>query len=153
MLAVSAVVAAYIQRPTKVVYEATTIHSTIMPKTIDEWDVLIMAMCEVESGSNPNAVGSKDDIGVLQITPIYVEEANRILGRDVYSLADRFNITYSLEMFEIVNSHHNPEKDVEKAIKLHNPNAPRSYRTKILNKIRDIKRIEAIRGEIITRKN
>ena len=86
MLAVSAVVAAYIQRPTKVVYEATTIHSTIMPKTIDEWDVLIMAMCEVESGSNPNAVGSKDDIGVLQITPIYVEEANRILGRDVYSL-------------------------------------------------------------------
>jgi len=42
-------------------------------------------------------------------------------------------------MFEILQNHYNPDKDIDKAIKLHNPKASQSYRTKIIEQIEIIK--------------
>ncbi len=45
---------------------------------------LILSFISVESEGNDTIYGDKDDVGCLQITPVYVEEANRILGREEF---------------------------------------------------------------------
>lgn len=104
-----------------------------------DWDIFIEALIEVESENNPQAVGSKDDVGILQITPIYVADVNRILGEEAYFLEDRTDRQKSLEMFGILQNHYNPKLDINKAIKLHNPRASSRYKAKILCKINKIK--------------
>ena len=99
---------------------------------IIDWHLFIDAIMYVESGHNESAVGQTNDAGVLQITPIYVEEANRILGQKKYTLSDRFDRYKSIEMFTVVNERYNPEKSFYKAMRLHNPLAPESYRKAIL---------------------
>ena len=95
------------------------------------WELFVNALIFVESRGDENAVGSKNDVGVLQITPIYVEEVNRILGKNVYNLEDRYSKEKSLEMFEIIQTYRNPQRDINKAIKLHNPRAGKQYAVKI----------------------
>ena len=57
----------------------------------------------------------------MQITPICVKECNNILkarkSKKRYTLADRFNVQKSKEMFLLIQSHHNPENDIEHAIR------------------------------------
>ena len=79
---------------------------------------------------NPFAVGKTNDLGILQITPIYVKDVNRILGEERFTLDCRIDIDKSLEMFEIYQSYYNPDKDINRAIKLHNPGAGSDYREK-----------------------
>lgn len=104
-----------------------------------EWEIFIEALINVESEGKADAVGKTNDVGILQITPIYVKDVNRILGEERYTLSCRTDIEKSLEMFEILQSHYNPNKDIEKAIKLHNPRAGQSYRIKIMNQMENIK--------------
>lgn len=104
-----------------------------------EWDIFIQALIQVESEGKEDAVGKTNDVGILQITPIYVKDVNRILGEEKYGLSCRTDKRKSLEMFEILQNHYNPDKDIDKAIKLHNPKAPQSYRTKIMEQIEIIK--------------
>lgn len=99
------------------------------------WDYLIQALIIVESEGNPNAVGKTNDVGILQITPIYVEEVNRIIDTPKYNLEMRKSVEYSLEMFEIYQAHHNPDKDIIRAIKLHNPRAGQWYTDKVMNQL------------------
>ncbi len=110
-----------------------------IPPQKTEWDILIEALIQVESEGNPFAVGRSNDVGVLQITPIYVREVNRIMKEDVYSLDQRTDIEKSIEMFEIYQAHHNPEKDILRAIHLHNPGAGSWYRNKVTAEIEKIK--------------
>ncbi len=98
---------------------------------IREWHTFISALIEVESMGKDSAVGKNNDVGVLQITPIYVEEANRILGERKYTLDDRLDRYKSIEMFTVINEKHNPEKSLIKALKLHNPNAGNEYKEKV----------------------
>jgi soluble lytic murein transglycosylase-like protein len=61
--------------------------------------ILIAALILVESGGNPKAIGdSGQALGVLQIRPIFVEDVNRILGRNVYYLTDRESADQSVDM-------------------------------------------------------
>lgn len=99
---------------------------------LKDWHHFIDAVMYVESKNNTFAVGRDNDAGVLQITPIYVEEVNRILGERRYSLEDRFDKYKSIEMFTIMNNRYNPERCFYKAMRIHNPNAPETYRKKIL---------------------
>lgn len=108
-------------------------------KELSEWEIFIQALIQVESEGKADAVGTKNDVGILQITPIYVKDVNRILGEKRYTLSCRTDKRKSLEMFEILQNHYNPDKDIEKAIKLHNPKAPQSYCIKIMNQIEIIK--------------
>lgn len=115
---------------------------TSLPAIVEksDWEILILALIQVESGGDTLAVGKANDVGALQITPIYVREVNRILGEERYGLESRLSLSASLEMFEIMQSHHNPNKDIDRAIKLHNPKAGDWYRERVyneMNKIRD----------------
>lgn len=54
-----------------------------------EWDIFVKALIQVESEGKADAVGKTNDVGILQITPIYVKDVNRILGEDKYDLSCR----------------------------------------------------------------
>lgn len=67
---------------------------------------LLHAIEHVESGCRPDAVGARGEVGILQITPIMVEEVNRILDLSRsemprFTLADRENAGLSEQMFWI----------------------------------------------------
>lgn len=121
--------------------------------TLSEWQIFILALIEVESENNPKAIGNKNGGGILQITPIFIKEANRIQSKDTFQLEDRFDIQKSLEIFYAVNKCHNKDCSIDKAIKLHNPNAPASYRIKIKNKMQEISKREDIRHCLLILKN
>ena len=87
------------------------------------WDPVMDAIIQVESGGNPNAV-SGNSVGVMQITPILVEDCNLILekkkSKKRYTLADRYSAKKSKEMFLLIQSYYNPMNNIEKAIRLWN---------------------------------
>ena len=84
------------------------------------WNPVMDAIIQVESEGNPKAV-SGNSCGAMQITPIMVKECNSILkkrkSKKRYSLADRFNIKKSREMFLLFQSFHNPKNSIEQAIR------------------------------------
>lgn len=88
-----------------------------------DWGPLMDAISQVESEGNSRAVSGKS-CGVMQITPILVEDCNAILKQrnqsKRYSLNDRFSVKKSREMFVLIMSHYNPTNNVEKAIRLWN---------------------------------
>jgi len=90
------------------------------PDTLTEWQQLQLALILTESKGDATAVGKNNDYGILQITPIFVAEANRISGM-AYTHEDAFDIDKSLQMFSIVHDYYNPDHDIAKAIKVHNP--------------------------------
>ena len=88
---------------------------------LTDFELIELAIIWQESKGNPNPKHSDGKSeGILQITPIYVDEVNRILGKSKYTLYDRRNPLKSHEMFLVVQNYHNPEKDVKKAVILHN---------------------------------
>jgi len=68
---------------------------------------LVRAIIEVESGGDPDAIGQTGELGVLQIRPIMVDEVNRILGTERYTLADRRDPRKSVDMFWIYTDYWN----------------------------------------------
>lgn len=91
--------------------------------TKNRWGNLIKAISVVESEENPKAVSGKH-VGLLQISPIVVEDCNRInrLKKNPkrYKLNDRYSIEKSIEMFQIIQDYYNPSHNIEKAIRLWN---------------------------------
>lgn len=85
-----------------------------------DWEPVMGAIILVESEGNAKAV-SGSSVGAMQITPILVAECNNILkGRNSkkrYKLADRYSVEKSKEMFMLIQSHYNPDNNVEKAIR------------------------------------
>ena len=84
------------------------------------WEPLMAAVIKVESNGNANARHG-NSAGVLQITPVLVKECNQILQKrgcsKRFTLNDRYSVEKSKEMFEIFQSYHNPQNDVEFAIR------------------------------------
>jgi len=69
-------------------------------------DPLIAAIIQVESGGDTLAYNSKEDaVGCLQIRPIMVREVNRLLGKDSFTLKDRWSKAKSIQMFNVLRSH------------------------------------------------
>ena len=124
--------------------DSTIIESeNIADKEEMRWQQLIQAIITVESEGNPLAVGKANDVGVLQITPIYVQDVNRIIDTPKYTLDMRTSVDYSLEMFEIYQGHYNPDKDILTAIKIHNPGAGKWYIDKVMNQLNRITEIQS----------
>ena len=93
-------------------------------KTSDiDWNPVMDAIIQVESEGNPNAV-SGNSVGAMQITPILVKDCNDILKKQKsmkrYTMADRYSVAKSKEMFLIIQKYYNPENNIEKAIRLWN---------------------------------
>ena len=121
---------------------------------LDEWTILTMAIMKTESEFDPSRIGATQDVGIMQFTPIAVEEVNRILRlegkEEEYSHLDAFDIRKTIEMFNIIQNYHNKEQNISKAIHQHNPGgASISYGKKVYDNIRFIKRLEEARQELI----
>ena len=109
------------------------------------WDPVMDAIIQVESGGNPKAV-SGNSVGVMQITPILVKDCNIILQRQKskkrYTLADRYSVEKSKEMFLLIQSYYNPMNSIEKAIRAWNGGnnysvrATNRYYKKVMNKMK-----------------
>ena len=84
------------------------------------WNPVMDAIIQVESEGNPNAV-SGNSVGAMQITPILVKDCNEILKKQKskkrYTMADRYSVEKSKEMFLLIQKYYNPENNVEKAIR------------------------------------
>lgn len=102
-------------------------------KEISNWNAFINALVWVESKGKWDAVGTSNDVGVLQITPICVKQANIYVGYDKYSLDDRLDSLKSVEMFNVIQDKLNPEHDLHFALKIWNSKAPVSYHEKVMN--------------------
>ena len=110
-----------------------------------DWTPVMEAIILVESEGNPNAV-SGNSVGAMQITPILVRECNNILksrGSDKrYTLADRYDVEKSKEMFLLIQSEHNKTNNVERAIRSWNGgpkysvNATNRYYQKVLRRMK-----------------
>ena len=84
------------------------------------WNPVMDAIIQVESEGNPKAV-SGNSVGVMQITPILVKDCNQILKKQKskkrYTMADRYSVAKSKEMFLLIQKYYNPENSIEKAIR------------------------------------
>ena len=104
------------------------------------WNPVMDAIIQVESEGNPNAV-SGNSVGAMQITPILVKECNNILkkkkSKKRFTMADRYSVAKSKEMFLLIQSHYNPENSIEKAIRSWNGGVKYSVRAtnKYYNKV------------------
>ena len=91
--------------------------------TKNRWDNLIKAISAVESKGNTRAVSGKH-VGILQISPIVVDECNRInkLKKNVkrYTYGDRYSKKKSIEMFWIIQNFYNPQLDIDYMVLLWN---------------------------------
>lgn len=68
---------------------------------------IILLLIAIESGNMPNPPdgdGGKA-VGVLQMHPIAVREANRIAGREIYTLNDRKSRVRSMQMCSLILSY------------------------------------------------
>lgn len=107
------------------------------------WDKFIAAVIWKESRGNETCVGDNGKaVGVLQIHPIMVREANRILKMKKidkeYTYEDRYSREKSIEIFNIVQDFHNTEHDFDRALQIWNKNHPESYKTQIMNKYNEL---------------
>ena len=110
-----------------------------------DWNPVMEAIILVESEGNPNAV-SGNSVGAMQITPILVRECNNILksrgSEKRYTMADRYDVEKSKEMFLLIQSQYNKTNNVEKAIRTWNggPNystrATDRYYQKVLRRMK-----------------
>lgn len=112
---------------------------------LTDWQLLTLAICWTESKCNPAAVGNAGDRGILQITPIYVAEVNRIAGTG-YQPEDAHDTATALQMFDTLQSHYNPERDIDTAIRYHNRGA--AYRRAVLDNYELLRRYEAARKAV-----
>jgi hypothetical protein len=61
--------------------------------------IVLSALIQIESGARPDAIGDGGKaVGILQIHPVMVAEANRIVGAQRWTPADRRNPQASLAM-------------------------------------------------------
>lgn len=88
-----------------------------------DWTSVMEALIQVESEGNARAT-SGSSVGVLQITPILVAECNNLLKQQGckkrFTLADRYSVAKSKEMFLLMQEAYNPQNDVEHAIRAWN---------------------------------
>ena len=110
---------------------------------MSDWECFIEAIIWTESRGNENCIGdSGKAVGVLQIHPVMVREANRILKMkniDVeYDYDDRYSKEKSIEIFNIIQDFHNKNHDYNRALQIWNKNHPESYRKQIMNKYNEL---------------
>ena len=104
---------------------------------LTEWDMLILAICWQEcrfiKPTNENFHG------YMQISRIYVKEINR-LAKTNYTYDDAHSFRKSVDMHNLMNKHKNPNRDIMKALRIHNPRT--AYHNSVLAKLSIIKEYE-----------
>lgn len=104
----------------------------------ERWERLIHAICMVESNCNDKAKNPKSSAsGRFQMLKVYVDEVNRIKGRKLYSYKDRHNPKKAREIFDIYQEHHNPEKNIDRAILIHRGLKDKDYIRKVKEEMKN----------------
>lgn len=119
---------------------------TSVDTALSEWEITQLALILTESQMDSLAVGKANDLGILQITPIFVDEVNRLVGKDQFSHQDALSPEKSLQMLAIYQEHKNPTHDTDKAIQLHNPKGGYAYARKVKKNIARVKTYEHYRN-------
>lgn len=105
-----------------------------------EWQIFVEALIFVESSGETDAVGDGGDaVGILQIHSKVVDDCNRILGRNEFTLNDRLSQERSIMMFNVIQAHYNPERDIHLAMKCWNSRAPIAYHRAVIDKMNELK--------------
>ena len=112
---------------------------------LSEWETTQLALILTESQMDSLAVGKDNDLGILQITPIFVDEVNRLVGKNQFTHQDALSPEKSLQMLAIYQEHKNPTHDTDKAIQLHNPKGGYAYARKVKKNIARVKTYEYYR--------
>ena len=112
---------------------------------LSEWETTQLALILTESQMDSLAVGKDNDLGILQITPIFVDEVNRLVGENLFTHQDALSPEKSLQMLAIYQEHKNPSHDTDKAIQLHNPKGGYAYARKVKKNIARVKTYEYYR--------
>lgn len=120
---------------------------------LSEWETTQLALILTESQMDSLAVGKANDLGILQITPIFVDEVNRLVGKDQFTHQDALSPEKSLQMLAIYQEHKNPTHDTDKAIQLHNPKGGYAYARKVKKNIARVKTYEYYRTLVTNNKN
>lgn len=85
-------------------------------ESLDKENILISAICEVESGDNEKCRGG----GCMQITKVCVDAANKFQSKVHYEYQDVYSREKSYEIWHIIQRNCNKSGDIEKAIRLWN---------------------------------
>ena len=90
------------------------------------WNPVMDAIIQVDNAVSGNSVGA------MQITPILVKDCNEILKKQKskkrFTMADRYSVAKSKEMFLLIQSYYNRENSIEKAIRSWNGGVKYSVR-------------------------
>lgn len=116
-------------------------------QALPEDDILLMSLMWTESKFNPEAYDGQGSVGILQIRQVYVNEVNRILGEDRYTLDDARDIEKSLEMFKVLQNYHNPKSDFSKTIYYHNKS--KAYEARVIRTYNSFLAYERMREKLI----
>lgn len=119
---------------------------SMVPQRLTEWEIFKVALAWVESELDSTVCREDTNAGgILQLTPIYIKEVNRLLGYDKWVIDDRLDPTKSFQIFEDMMSYKNPSRDIDTAIKIHNPKAGKWYYKRVLKRMGQVKNYENVR--------
>lgn len=127
--------------------DSTVVTEETGDQRLSDWQVLLLGVAMTESEFYPTAQGNNNDWGILQLTPIYVEEANRVTGEARWSHDDAWSVSRSLEIFDAVQAYHNPAHNITTAIRLHNKAG--WYEGRVSMSMAFVRRYEAMRAEVV----
>ena len=121
---------------TLIIIIAMLLHTLAAPAQMkpdqDPLEAMAYAFAMVESKGNQQAYNARENaVGLLQIRPIMVREANRIAGEDIYTLDDRWDAEVSIDIFRTIMERHNPANDIDRAIDIWNPRCGDRYRNAV----------------------
>lgn len=118
--------------------DADTTATVTAPTAADTLWAMAEAFAWVESKGDHMAYNEREDaVGLLQIRPIMVREANRLLGEEAFTLADRWEPLESIDIFCTIVEHKNPKLDIDRAIDIWNPRCPAAYRNAVKAEYQD----------------
>lgn len=118
--------------------------------SLTEWELFTLALIGVESPFDSTALSDKDARGFLQLTSVWVDEVNRLCGTS-YRYEDAWRTESAVELYELMQDHKNPGRDLETAIRLHNPRAGRWYARRIYREMEKVRAYEKVRKILIER--
>ena len=133
-------------KPEPVYQSAMELLRQIHKDELTDFDKLILAIAFTESRFRDDAIGKAGDFGQLQITPVYVREANRISGAN-FKHEDAFSIDSSHAMFGVIQGYYNPAHRIDEGIYYHNKSA--NYRRVVMDNLAMIERYESLREKLI----
>ena len=103
----------------------------LQPEPIKQFDNILYTFKMVESSNREKVVNPSGATGILQIMPIMIKEVNRICKKLKnpmrFTLADRFDLPKSVQIWYIVQNYYNAGYDLKKACKVWNSRGGEKY--------------------------